>query len=187
MGRARTADITGWSLIAFWLLVSACAIGIGNWAFFQSAGALGICAGVIYFIVQRHADPYPHGAIESQTMQIRQVQTATDAALVANANVSLLAKILVEKAQASGETVSSSLAALGSVPMEDIERQLASRVGDWTSRIDAVETQSLMANASVNAARRKSEIWQAVVVVVGTLQGGFGGYVPLLLGSRTRA
>lgn len=177
MGRDGFVDVIGWAAILLWLVLSAYFFWIGNPSVFQAVGVVGIAAGVGYFAMQRHATPHPYGAQEIESILSERVNLASDAGTRACAYVSLLAKALVADATGRGEQANPALLELASVPDDHLAETLSRDVDQANKRQREILVESMAANKLVERARRNSEILQAVVVVVATLQSGLGAYL----------
>lgn len=167
-------DLLGWSGILLWLGLSTYFAWNGNGASFQAVGVVGISAAITYFVMQRHAVPYPDGLIELDRWRDKRISQAVDAALRVHAHISLIAKALENEAQKEGRQVLPTIAALAGVPIEHSANVITRDPDDdHQSLSDAMEGQK-SANDLVNLTRRRSEMLQAIVVVLGTLQSGLG-------------
>lgn len=183
MKSGAAVDLFGWSGILLWLGLSAYFARFANGAYFQAVGVVGISSAIAYFVMQRHAAPYPDGALALDLWRDKRISQAADAALRAHAHVSLLAKAIENEALSEGRRVSPAIAALAEVPFEHCSSIITRNPEhDHPSLSGAFDAQK-NANEVVNLARRRSEILQAVVVVLGTLQSGLGSL--LFAGSTT--
>ncbi|MFV1593554.1 hypothetical protein VWZ88_13945 [Phaeobacter sp. JH20_36] len=141
---------------------------------FQSVGVVGIAAGVGYFVMQQQATPHPVGAIERSALHSKTLVLTGDAAGRALANTSILAKAMKEDAEEQGKRVSHLVGSIASIPDEHLRRMVASGCAELTEKIDENCDDMLEADNLVRSQSRKSELLQAVVVIVGTLQSGLG-------------
>jgi hypothetical protein len=180
--REYLVDVLGWAAILLWLALSAYFFWTGNPSAFQAVGVVGIAAGVGYFAMQRHATPHPYGALEIESILNERVNLASDASVRALAHVSSLAKVLVADAARRGEQASPTLSALASVPDEHVATTLSRDADHANIQQREILAERLAANKLVERTRRNSEILQAVVVVVATLQSGLGAYLVEFLG-----
>jgi hypothetical protein len=176
MGRDGFVDVLGWAAILLWLVLSAYFCWTGNPPAFQAVGVVGIAAGVGYFAMQRHATPHPYGALEIESILSERVNLASDAGNRACAHVSLLAKALAADATRRGEKVSAAILELASVQEDHLAATLSRDVDEANKRQREILADSMAANKLVERARRNSEVLQATVVVVATLQSGLGAY-----------
>jgi hypothetical protein len=185
MGRDGLVDVLGWVAIFLWLGLSAYFFWIDNSSAFQAVGVVGIAAGVGYFAMQRHATSHPYGALEIESIMSERINLASDSGTRACAHVSILAKALVAEATRRGEQANTAILELASVPDDHLAETL-SRNADQANKIQReILVDKLAANKLVEHARRNSEVLQAVVVVVGTLQSGLGAYLLEFIGMGT--
>jgi hypothetical protein len=112
----------------------------------------------------------------------RNLAVLSDGIKVSNANTALIAKALVMEASRNGTEPNKILQKLADEPIDVIARSLEGRTGTLIERIDALEVRSLSSNAAILRSRHVSELFQAIVVVLGTLQGGFGAHFHRLMG-----
>jgi len=98
----------------------------------------------------------------------------SDAIAKTFAQIALLAKALETEAQRNGDTVSPTISALASVPSEHVSQALQESAHDYDASIEASTSATIDTSFRVEAGLRKSEIIQASVVILGTIQSGFG-------------
>ncbi len=182
MGKLDFVDVLGWSAILLWLALSAWYALALNGSAFQSVGVVGISAGISYFTLQRHATPHPYGALEIESILSERVNLASDAGTRALAHVCILAKALVAEAARRGEQANAAIMELASVPNDHLAATLSRDWDQANNRQREILADKMAANKLVERARRNSEILQAIVVVVGTLQSGLGAYLLELIG-----
>ena len=184
MERPDPVDVISWGAILVWIFLSAFFAWTDNGSAFQAVGVVGIAAGVSYFAMQRHGTPHAYGSLEIENILSDKVSLAADAGIRALAYSSILAKELVLSAKARGETSHPNLIALSQV--EDAHNaDVLSRNPDANiEREKQILVERLAANKAVHQARRNSEMLQAVIVVIATLQSGLGGYLIEFLGKR---
>jgi hypothetical protein len=175
-------DVLGWAAILIWLALSAYFFLTGNPSAFQAVGVVGIASGVGYFAMQRHATPHPFGTLEIESILSERVNLASDASVRALAQISILAKVLVNDAIRKGEQASPVLTQLASVPDDHIATMLSRDVDQANTKQSEIRNKRVAANKLVERTRRNSEILQAVIVVVATLQSGLGAYLVEFLG-----
>ena len=144
---------------------------------FQAVGVVGIAAGVGYFASQRHASPYPYGAIKIESWQGKRLLQVEHAALRALAHESVIAKFLYGNAGQFNTELPASIVALAQVPDAHNQGILDMSPSSNLNQIEKMMEAKLIANTGVNRARRNSEVLQAFVVVLGTLQSGLGTYL----------
>jgi hypothetical protein len=181
----QLVDVLGWTAILLWIALSAYFFWTGNPSAFQAVGVVGIAAGVGYFALQRHATPHPYGALEIDSILSERLNLASDTSVRAMAHVSILAKVLVADADRRGEQASPAIVGLASVRDDHITTTLSQDVNQANTHQREILAERLAANKLVERAGRKSEVSQAVVVVVGTLQSGLGAYLVDFLGLGT--
>lgn len=174
MKSGTIVDLLGWSGILLWLGLSTYFAWSADGAKFQAVGVVGISAAITYFVMQRHAAPYPEGALELDLWRDKRISQAADAALRAHAHISILAKAIENDARNEGRQVSSAIAELAAVPIEHSESVISRDPEYDHEHLHEAADGQKSANEAVNLARRRSEILQAVVVVLGTLQSGLG-------------
>lgn len=174
MKRDIIVDLLGWSGILLWLGLSTYFAWGYDGTRFQAVGVVGISAAIAYFVMQRHAVPYPYGALDLGYWRDKRISQAVDAALRAHAYISLLAKDLEGEALNAGRKVPPSIAAFAAIPIEHLASVITRDPDhDHQAMCDLIEGQK-RANEEVNLVRRRSEMLQAFVVVLGTLQSGMG-------------
>ncbi len=184
MGKFEIVDFLGWSAILLWLALSANFAFSLNGSAFQAVGVVGIAAGVGYFALQRHATPHPSGSLEIESLLSNRITLATDAGTRAMAFVTILAKEITVKANSRGEQTNEAIANLSIIDDTYVSRFLSRDPEEEIKRQEEILVGSLAANKLVLKARRNSEVLQAIVVVVGTLQSGLGSYLIDLIVKR---
>ncbi len=168
-------DILGWSWILLWLGLSTFFFWVGNGDSFQAVGVVGISGAVAYYAAQRHATPKPIGMIESQLLLNRRLNQISDAVGVASANIALLAKSVRKSTLEQGQEVDSIVESLSGVRHEVIEKSLEGTAREFDPLFEGNALEQRLTELMVQKARRNSELLQAIVVVLGTLQSGLGG------------
>ncbi|MFN4202833.1 MAG: hypothetical protein ACK4GM_07260 [Tabrizicola sp.] len=176
MLREWMVDLLGWAVILLWLGLSAYFFWNADPVAFQAVGVIGISAGVGYFVFQRHAVPHPYGTLEIESLTFEKINLCNEAALRALAHTAIIAKAIVDDAQKRGEPVSQAIVELASVKGPNISSVPSSIADLVNDRQRAALRDRLVANDLVLRARRNSEILQASVVILGTLQSGLGSY-----------
>ena len=184
MGKFEIVDLLGWSATLLWLALSVNFAFALNGSAFQSVGVVGIAAGVGYFAMQRHATPHPYGALEIENLLSNRITLATDAGTRAMAFATILAKEITAKANSRGEQTNKDIVNLSMIDDTHVATMLSRNPENEIERQEAIHVESLAANALVLKSRRNSEVFQAIVVVVGTLQSGLGSYLIDLIGRR---
>ena len=172
--RAWLVDLCGWATILSWIALSVYFATMGDGESFQRIGALGISSGVFYFILQRHGNPAPYGLHQHNAQLQKQLLQNAKAIGVALANTAILAKAFVAQAEREQRDVAEPFRALSDVALEDIERALQNDTSSFEEEIDDIVSDQEIADWAVSRARRSGEILQAFVVIIGTLQTGFG-------------
>lgn len=170
-------DLLAWSGIIAWILASYFAFSAGNGVLFQAYGAFGISLGVAYFVIQRHAVPHPYGALENEQIDNKRLGQNESNIRLAQAQITLLAKALFIAAKSRNEPVSSIIEALAKPEKESIEKLLEVPSKEIEDRIENIFEERKLANESVLKTRRAAEIVQATIVILGTLQSGFGVFI----------
>jgi hypothetical protein len=184
MGKIDPVDAIGWSSILLWIVLSVCFAWSGNSSAFQAVGVVGIAGDVGYFAMQHHATPHAIGSLEIENILSARIFLASDAGARALAYVSILAKEIVSSSNSRGETVHPTLVALSQVTDAHNLHVLSQDPEANFEREKAILVERMAANKVVEKGRRNSEVLQAFVVVVATLQSGLGGYLVELLGKR---
>ena len=177
MGRIAFVDLIGWAAILLWVALSSYFFWAGDGPKFQAVGVVGIAAGISYFAMQHHSTPHAYGALEMESLLSERVSLASDAGVRALAHATIIAKALVSDANKRGEEPNPAVVALASVPDEHLSATLANNPDEHAERQRQILGKRLTADDLVVRARRNSEVLQAVVVVVATLQSGLGAYL----------
>ena len=175
--KSRLVDLLGWTAILFWLVLSGHYAMVHDAEMFQAVGVVGISAAVGYFVLQRHATPHPVGAIESNALLQKQVIQASDGAGRALAYTALLARAMLKDAEDNGRKIPLTIHRLASVSDDHIESIISPEQNSYEQQVEKVRTLQLDANDQVNRTRRSSELFQAFVVILGTLQSGLGATI----------
>lgn len=176
MGRWRyAADLLAWAAITAWVSSSGYAYCMGNDDIFQRLGALGIVFGVLYYIASPPPSLHPLGAIKSGAATQKTILIASDAALNANTNVAILAASLCKMLESEGKDVPGSILALAQPVLRgSVVVGTQGLHGQFASNIEELATAQLAADTQAARVERIRAVTQAVLVVVGTLQSGFG-------------
>ena len=184
MGKFEIVDVLGWSAILLWLALSAKFAFALNGSAFQAVGVVGIAAGVSYFAMQRHATPHPYGALEIENLLSNRITLADDAGSRAIALATILAKEMTANAISRGEQTNEAIVNLSMIDDNHVAKMLARNPENEIERQEEIHVDKLAANVLVLRAKRNSEVLQAIVVVIGTLQSGLGSYLIDLIGKR---
>lgn len=175
MRNASVIDAVAWFFILLWLALSAYFCFIGHGDMFQRVGAIGIAVGVGYFAAVPLPLPHPTGTLERLSLQDGQLLEMARGIATSNANVVSLARAISNDRVISGQSVSESLRAIAELPTAS-ETALGN-VGLFESfevrRLENLKV-SESADRQVVKVGRNMMVFQAIVVVFGTLQSGFG-------------
>ena len=175
MGRSYLVDGLAWFAILSWIGSSIYLAANGYPDMFQRFGAFGIVIGVIYYAVVPPPVVHPVGHIEAQAWRDKTAIEVFNGVAVANMNVSLLAASLQKKIEDEGKDAPQSIVALAK-PARDLT-VAGKSYPEPINRDSEIDTNSAdMDAADKNAAsvERTRFLTQAILVVVGTLQSGFG-------------
>ena len=174
MKSAIIIDIIGWSGIILWITLSVSFAWNFDGARFQAVGVIGISAAIVYFVMQRHAVSSPYGAVEIDLCRDKRIDLTADMALKAHAKISLLAKDLEREALIAGRTVPPVVAAFSTGPLSELADIIAQDPEKKHNAMVELAVNRQEADKAIEVARRRSEVLQAIVVVLGTLQSGLG-------------
>lgn len=167
-------DFLGRSVILAWLGLSAYFAWRGDGTRFQAVGVVGISAAITYFVMQRHSAPYPYGQLELALWRDKNTSQAMDTALRAHAHIGLIARDLAKESLSAGREVPPAIAAFAAVPIEHTASIISRDPEREFPLMHELSENQIRANDAVNLTRRRSEILQAIVVVLATLQSGLG-------------
>ena len=175
MGRYYLIDGLAWCAILCWLGFSILCAANGNAEMFQRLGALGIVFGVIYYAVLPPPVVHPAGLIESLSWRDKTTIVMANGVTAANANVSLLAALLKKVLEDEGKVAPESILALAKPTMDRVAQ--GQPYPPELNRDLEIENNAADSTAADHEASRRERIrfiTQATLVVVGTLQNGFG-------------
>jgi hypothetical protein len=183
MSRDAVIDAIGLAAIALWLGLSAWYCLAGNGPMFARLGALGTASAVGYFAAIKHSTTYPFGLRERLHLlnsRLNLQYQGTNQALV---NTTLLASSIAFSMREEGKNVPAPIAMLGSNELIAHAAAYASPpIEQWDANNWELEKEGMEADTLVSQVHFRSGLFQAVVVVIATLQWGFGD---LLFGSST--
>jgi hypothetical protein len=177
MWKSYAVDVLGLSAICFWVGISIYYWSDGEALLFQRQGALGTAVAAVYFAFVIHSLPYPVGLRERLSIFNDQMNFQAEATRVALNNTTILAANLKKSLEQNNQTVPASVAALsaqtlfehaaksGPLPLEQWELRGAELLGQGVSHDSEVVRVAFL-----------SGVFQAAVVVVSTLQWGFGDW-----------
>jgi hypothetical protein len=183
MGKAVFIDVCGLGAILLWICISILQAYWGNGPMFERLGAFGTATAVGYFALIRHSLPYPVGLHERLFWLQKTTNLQADSILIALNNGTRLAAILKSHIEQTGgipDQVISNLAAIGQVKhelvksMERADASGASMIETWDAKASWLMSQSLLADKVVSEVATRSGNLQAIVLVVATIQWGFG-------------
>lgn len=177
MGKAWFIDCLGWSGIFAWIGISIYSAVQGASDQFQASGSIGIAVAVGYFVMQRHANPIPTSVSQSIGILTRHNALNSDAIAKAFAQIALLAKALEFEAKKRGDSVSSTISELAKVPFDHVSEQIQRDPHAYDHEIEANTNDLIASSQRVASGLRKSEGLQAGVVILGTIQSGFGSHI----------
>ena len=173
MNRENVIDVFGWASIIAWLGFSAYFAWSENGDMFQRAGTLGIVAGVGYFAAVKWPATAPIGYHQSKTITQSQVISLAQGLAVANENTRILAAALAQMREREGKDVLEPIKALATLPAADMQKYDA-RQRDQDAKFDQLLAQAEDADRIADKVSRSGVRLQAIVVILGTLQSGFG-------------
>ena len=178
MAKSYLIDGLAWLVILSWIGFSVFFWNDGNPDMFQRFGALGIVSGVIYYAIFPPPVVHPIGMIEAQSWRDKTVIEIVNGTVSANMNVSILAASLQLLMEGEGKTASQSIVALAK-PAKQLTEAGRSYPDPVNRDIEIEMIASDITAADKNAARveRIRFITQAALVVIGTLQNGFGSLI----------
>lgn len=177
MGKAWVIDCLGWSGILAWIGLSIYSAHQGASDLFQAAGSIGIAVAVGYFVMKRHADPIPTSVSKSIGRLSKHNARNSDAIAKAFAQIALLAKAVEFEAKERGDRVSLTISELAKVPLDHVSEQIQRDPNVYDHVIEANTNDLIASSQQVASGLRKSEVLQASVVILGTIQSGFGPYI----------
>ncbi|GHE86769.1 hypothetical protein GCM10016455_03050 [Aliiroseovarius zhejiangensis] len=148
---------------------------------------MGIAVAVLYFVLQEHGTSAVPGQRDESTLTQKQILSLSEGIEVANAKNALLAKVLASQIRESGETPNPVIEELANVPHGKSESAFNRDLEATKRDLDAVGEQQKNADAWVSRTLRASEVMQAAVVILGTLQTGFGDLIIERVCSRSMA
>ena len=175
MWKSYVVDVLGLGAICFWIGISIYVWTDGDALMFQRLGALGTAIAAAYFAFVIQSPPYPVGLRERLSISNNQLNYQAEATRVALNNSTILAVSLKKGLQQNNQTVPASIAALS----EKTLVEHAARTGplppeQWEMRGAELLGQGVSADTEVVRVAFLSGVFQAGVVVVSTLQWGFG-------------
>lgn len=165
-------DIFCWALILTWLVGSIYCGVIGETDLFQRLGSLGVAVAVLYFALQKHGVRVPPGFREANELTQKQIEFSNRVADATIAKTTLLAKALVHQAEQTGTVAYPKVIPLSRVAFD--EALLRAPFEDFETKRNDVTKAQIDADKLVARNLRTSEMFQAIVVILGTIQWGFG-------------
>jgi hypothetical protein len=173
MARADWTDVLGWSAILSWLAVSAYFAAIGHGEMFQRIGAVGICAGVGYFAMVRWPVAQPPRALEISAYHQGQILALAESGAIVRNQIKALSKAVVVLNDKQRAETEETISLAAQVPSEDLGKYQA-RIAKQRDHLERLTQASLEADGTVASVNRSGVKLQAIVVIVATLQSGFG-------------
>ena len=168
-------DKIGLSGIAFWLIVSAYCVALGDGAMFARMGAVGTAVAVGYFAYIRHAFPYPVGLHQKLALVNESLNFQAQLAQDLYRTRTLLALDIKNSFIEKGEAVPPSISAFAENKIVELALNSPNfPLAGWEARNGELTHASLEADAEVSRVSFRAGKLQAWLVVVGTLQWGFG-------------
>jgi hypothetical protein len=175
MEKASLTDLIAWLAIALWLCGSAYMFAVANGDFFQRLGALGIVCGVIYYAVAPPPVVHPAGQIQSQLWRDKTSELVAHGNTVANENVSLLAASIQSLMERDGQSVPESIRAIARPAIDRITKgQPYPSLESRHSERETIAAAIVSADVEASRVERIRAVTQAALVVIGTIQSGFG-------------
>ncbi len=177
MRRAGLIDVTGRAAILGWLAFSIAFAMKLDGDMFQRMGAAGVAIAVAYFAFVRHAQPYPFGLHERLYWLTRTLDLHRRGLNTALSNSTVIAAVWKRQCEERGEEVPQPISELAAVlehAVDVSEQEKAFSVSDAEKSFRETVNNSNSADELVSSVKFRSDTVQMVVVVVATLQWGFG-------------
>ena len=180
MSRDYLIDLAAWIAMGFWFGVSTGFFIREIQSGFLAMGGVATIIGVTYFIVQRHGTPQLDADIKMSMHNSDHVAMLGNQVHMHGALISLLSKELLEELRRQNRKLPDYLKFLANNSVDEATRFNAREQTASSERSLKIEKNRLMANQAVVRARRNSELLQAGLVIVGTAQTSFGGFLFML-------
>jgi hypothetical protein len=166
-------DVLGLAGITAWVGFSGYFAAIGDGEFFQRMGSFGVAVGIIYFALVRHGTEFPlilrdrlKSLRRTQHLHTQHIEGAyRNAGLVAHELANLRSELKLPKSDAASGLSAALVEGLKKEPLKAIELD---------SRFEKVDLAEEDAANLVALQKRFSQMFEVWVVVIATLQWGFG-------------
>lgn len=173
MNRGGIIDFVGFVVLLVWVGLSAFFAWSSNGDFFSRMGAAGAAYAVAYFALLRHGEIVPNTLV-AQLREMRRMQNFHSENIHKSYRNSALVAVDLDKTRKEigleptlfGQSMKQAFA-LSSKNEDSSAASLDSKFLELDSATDT-------ANARVKSVRQRSETLQAIVLVLSTLQWGFG-------------
>lgn len=175
MERDKIVDALGLGACALWLGLSAAAIWHGDAQMFARLGALGTAAAVGYFAMIKHSLPYPVGLHDKLHIVNARLNDEAEAVRVSLQNTTLLALGLRDLHEKTKNPVPGYVSELADERLIEHAKKCGPfPVEQWETKGAQLVEASKAADELVTHVAFRAGKLQALVVVVATLQWGFG-------------
>ncbi len=174
MAKAIVIDICGLGAICLWLLLSVLFAYWGNGPIFERLGALGTASAVGYFAFVRPSLPSPVGLHKRLTLLQGGLNQHAQALLFVNRNVTFVSDSVRVLFERSGNPTPPIVKELSDPSLLEHGANIALPIDEWEKTGEKLLNQSLAADEGLMRLAFRSGNLQATVVVISTLQWGFG-------------
>lgn len=182
--KVSLVDVFGLGAILAWGGLSIYSLLQGYEEVFQRLGTVGIAAGILYFAFVRHAPEFSN-VVRERLISLRKRQHQNIQGIDnANRAIALLAFELKKVREDLGLSERAALNRFVARTIQSMETQEPFSAAKTDAGYSSLDEQEENANKDVEFQRRFSQMFEVWVVVVATLQTGFGDYLVRFVGGR---